>query len=376
MRILVLNYEFPPIGGGGGQASADICEELAALGHEVQVLTTRGHGLPADLEQNGYRVRRVRTGRRSPSRASFIDMAGYVICGLLPGLRLAKAWKPDVIHAHFAVPTGPLAWFISRVTQVPYVLTAHLGDVPGGVPEKTEAWFRWIKPLTRSIWRDASEVVAVSEHTRKLVRTNYDVEVLVIPNGVRLSGREQARPVGNPPRLIFAGRFQPQKNLLFLVEALQAVRSLDWECQLMGDGPQRVAIQRRLDELGLSSRVAMPGWVTPDEVQKGFAASDVLVMPSLWEGLPVVGLQGLAAGLAIVANRAGGLTELVEDGENGRLCDVGDEPCFVEALRWILDDHDRLWKLKERSLTIAREYDIVRVGNQYQSLYRDIIDTR
>ena len=87
-------------------------------------------------------------------------------------------------------------------------MTVHLGDVPGGVPEKTGNWFKWIMPFTRPIWRDAKHVIAVSEFTRQLALEHYEREVEVIPNGVDL---DRLRPAGikvnEPPRIVFAGRF-------------------------------------------------------------------------------------------------------------------------------------------------------------------------
>ena len=87
-------------------------------------------------------------------------MAGFVGASLLKGYPLLGKWRPDVMHVHFAVPAGAAGWLLNRLSGVPYVLTAHLGDVPGGVPEKTGKWFRLIFPLTPPIWRDAAAVTA------------------------------------------------------------------------------------------------------------------------------------------------------------------------------------------------------------------------
>src|SRR5574339_893356 len=168
MRILVLVHEFPPVGGGGGRVAEDICGKLAKRGHEVRVLTTHIKGLPYEEERNGFRITRFRSLRMEPYRASFLSMAVYVLAGLWVGLRLIGSFKPDMIHAHFAVPAGALAWILSRLTRIPYVLTAHLGDVPGGVPEKTDHWFRWVLPFTYPIWKRARRAVSVSEYTRQL----------------------------------------------------------------------------------------------------------------------------------------------------------------------------------------------------------------
>lgn len=369
MRILVLNYEFPPIGGGGGSACASLCHALASKGHELWVLTSSAPRLAKSEVRDGYRIRRVATGRRSSFKASFLSMAAFVVFGLLPGLRMIRSWKPKVLHAHFAVPTGALAYLLARLTGTPYVLTAHLGDVPGGVPEKTGGWFRWVYRWTHRIWRGAAAVVAVSDYTRQLALAHYDVPIQVIPNGVRLPDPGDLKAsVGDPPQLIFAGRFQPQKNLKLLVQALSAIRDMNWRCVLVGDGPEAGVVDRLIRECGLQQRIERTGWIDPAAVDAKLLASDVLVMPSRSEGLPVIGVQALAFGLALVVSRVGGLAELVQDQVNGRSCPPGDQACFVDGLRWCLQDTQRLAGLKRASRAKAELYDLSRIANEYEQV--------
>lgn len=374
MRILVLNYEFPPVGGGGGRASADLCKALVARGHDVCVLTSRVPGLAGNEKIDGYIVKRVFTGRRSNFRASFFVMAGYILGGFVPGMRLLRHWCPDVIHAHFAVPTGVLAYLLARLSGIPYVLTAHLGDVPGGAPKKTDLWFRLVYPLTPPIWRRAAKVVAVSTYTRDIALIHYSVPINVIPNGVSLAERASvSRVIGASPRLIFAGRFQPQKNLPFLVDVLSRMVDVPWICRLIGDGPSRPMVEAKIRDLGLGERVRLEGWLTSEQVWHSLGESDVLVMPSLSEGLPVVGVHALAQGLAIVANCAGGLADLVDDGVNGRLCDIDDGKCFETSLRWCLHDRGRLQRMKEASASMASRYDINNVVLEYENVFAKVV---
>lgn len=375
MKILVLNYEFPPIGGGGGRASADLAREMTRRGHEVRVITSAFPGLARVANIEGYRVIRVPAGRRSRSQASFGSMLAYIIAALLPALSACMRWKADVIHVHFAVPTGAVAFLISSLTGVPYLMTIHLGDVPGGVPEKTARWFRFVYPFTPVIWRSASAVVAVSEYTRRLALEQYDVPVLVVPNGIEVADPQQLAL--EPPairRLVFAGRFQPQKNLIFLLRALDEVGDLPWRCALVGDGPLRSTLEAQIQALDLGDQVEITGWVSGEEVRRRLSESDVLVMPSLSEGLPVVALQALAHGLAIVGNAAGGMIDLVEQDVNGRLCPVGDERCFIHALRWCLEDSDRLLEMRKASLEIAGRFDIRQVAQRYETILERIGD--
>jgi glycosyltransferase involved in cell wall biosynthesis len=379
VKILVLNYEFPPVGGGGGRACADLCQALAARGHEIKVLTSHAKGLARQENLDGYHLQRVLTGRRSYSRASLVSMAAYVLGGVLPALSILKRWKPEIMHVHFAVPTGALAYLLHKLSRKPYILTAHLGDVPGGVPEKTDRWFRFIYPFTPGIWKEAAAIVAVSDYTRNLAMKHYDVEIRVIPNGVKLPEddlKADRLQVSDPPRIVFAGRFQPQKNLLFLIDALSQLKDLPWGCTLIGDGPQRAAIESRINDRGLADRIHLTGWIHTDEVWQSLGQSDVLVMPSLSEGLPVVGVHALAHGLAIIANRAGGLSDLVEDEVNGRLCSVGDENCFVDALRWTLQDPLRLLQLRRKSLMRGEQYNIDHVADAYEKVFGEKVTSK
>ena len=226
------------------------------------------------------------------------------------------------------------------------MLTVHLGDVPGGVPEKTDAWFRWVKPLTPPIWRNAARITAVSEFTRNLAQKQYPFPMVVIPNGVDIHSLDPGRiQVKHPPQIVFAGRLVPQKNPLLLVHTLGEIKDLDWTCVIVGDGALKPQVEQEIARLGLEDRVQLPGWLTPTEVIEWFRESDILFMPSLSEGLPVVGVQALALGLAILASNTGGFADLVENGKNGFVFNPSDRQNFALALREMLSDPEKLSSL-------------------------------
>jgi len=373
MRLLVLIHEYPPIGGGGGAAARDLCRGLARRGHDIKVLTAHYKGLPLREMDEGVDVIRLRSRRRQPFRAGLPEMGTFVLAGLWAGRGLTRVWRPDVIHAHFAVPAGAAAWALSRLTHIPYILTAHLGDVPGGVPEKTGKWFRWLMPFTHRIWRDAARVVAVSGFTRDLALKHYHTRIDVIPNGVDLSALAPSEiKLNDPPRLVFAGRFVAQKNPLQVPRVLATLKDLPWECSMLGDGALLEETRAEIARLGLSERFRLPGWVTPQAVLDEFSRADILFMPSRSEGLPVVGVQALACGLALVVGRAGGFVDLVSDGENGSLHDPDDADGMSASLRALLADASALRRARQNSLARAEAFDITRVVNAYESLLKEI----
>ncbi len=374
MRILVIVYEFPPVGGGGGVVARDIATGLAKRGHQVQVLSSHFNKLPRQETRNGIHIVRVPSARKSPYQASFPSMAAFVLAGSVAGLRLVRRFQPDLIHVHFAVPSGPVAWLLSRWYKVPYVLTVHLGDVPGGVPEKTDKWFRWIFPFTPPIWRDAAQVVAVSEHTRQLALRHYPVNIKVIPNGTNLSEFATLEiRLNQPPLILFVGRFVPQKDPLTFVHTLAAIKNLPWRAQMLGDGPLRPQVEACIYAERLEDRIELLGWVPPEQVIQAFCKADILFMPSLSEGLPVVGVQAIAAGLAIVASRVGGYVDIVDPGYNGYLLSPQDQHGFAQTLQTILSSPEKLLELRQSSRQKARAFDLEKVVEAYESFLQQAV---
>jgi len=367
MRVLVVIYEFPPVGGGGGRVAEDICRGLVQLGHEVLVMTAHMKGLPRREKVHGIDILRISSGRKSPFKAGLWSMSGYVLAGFIKGLSLVRSWKPDVIHVHFAVPSGAAVYPISKLTGIPYILTAHLGDIPGGVPDKTDRWFRWVYPFTPWIWRNAEKVYTVSGFSRDLALQSYDLDIDVIANGVDLKLLDPGLiQVGDPPRLIFAGRFVTQKNPLQVVRTLGKLRDLPWKLVMVGDGPLRTNIEAEIKRQQISDRVTMTGWVTPDQVINWFSKSDILFMPSLSEGLPVVGVQAIAMGIAIVAGRAGGFIDLVDDGVNGFLLEGSSIDAGVSEIRDLLLSPRKLISFRNASRQAAQQFDIQEIVKSYE----------
>jgi glycosyltransferase involved in cell wall biosynthesis len=373
IRILVLNYEFPPVGGGGGRVAEDICRALVSRGHTIRVLTSHVAGLPRQERRFGFDIYRASAFRSRRDRCTPLEMTAYVGLGAGRAVRDALCWKPDLIHAHFAVPTGALAWLTHQVTRIPYVLTAHLGDVPGGMPSQTDRLFRLVKPFTIPIWKSAAAITAVSEYTRRLAVSAYGLPVETVFNGVNLDDCRPGSTGANAPRrLVFAGRFNPQKNLVFLVDLLGRIRDLPWTMELLGDGEQRAAVEARIATLGLGERIRLRGWVPPEKVEAVMQKGDILVLPSLTEGLSVVAVRALAYGLAVLASDAGGNIDIVRDGTNGFLCPVNDLEAFERRLRTMLASDERLAAMKRASRTLSHAFDLQAIARRYEEIFEAV----
>ncbi len=369
MKILVLCYEYPPLGGGGGRVAKTVAEGLVRRGHEVRVQTA-GLGWRSTRETiGGVEVFRTASLRRREDTCTVPEMGFFCATSFFPTLRQIARWKPDVIHAHFAMPTGLLAWAMHCISRVPYVLTAHLGDVPGGVPEQTDTLFKIIDPLARRVWSRAAACTAVSSFVQELAERAYSRPVVRIVNGIDLGNstfKTQHPQATSSPQLVFIGRFNPQKNAPLLIEALAHLRDLDWRLTMIGDGPDLPMVRDRVAAHGLGGRVRLSGWRANDEVHRLLAESDILCMPSLSEGMPVAAIEALAHGLAIAGSDIPGLRDVLTDGVNGITAPVNDTMLYAAGLRRLLTERSFLVAAQAASLERARAFDLKVIVEEYE----------
>jgi glycosyltransferase involved in cell wall biosynthesis len=366
VKVLVLNYEYPPVGGGGGRLCRRVCEALAERGHEVRVVTAGVGSLPRHETMAGVEVFRPRSFRRREDTCSVAEMGFYLVTAFPAANGHARRWRPDVMHAHFVVPTGVLALALKTLTGLPYVITAHLGDVPGGVPEQTGGLFRLAMPIARAVWHRAAARTAVSGHVAQLATTAFGKPGEIIPNGLPAIPEPPARPHGRYLEAVWAGRFSIQKNPLLAVNALRAVPdAIPVRLRMIGAGPLYDEARQAAADLG--NRITFCGWLPEERVRAIFAESDVLVMTSLHEGLPMVGVEALWHGLAILGTRIGGLADVVIENQNGALLDSSPH-AFAQALTELASNPSLLASRRAASRTLAPRFDFENSINRYETV--------
>jgi len=374
MKILIISHEYPPIGGGGGRIVQGICEGLAERGHQIHILTAHYQDLPLKEDSGNLIIERLRSGRREAHRADFRAMRLFVQKSITRGYRIIKRWNPDLIHAHFAVPAGAAAFSLSSIYKIPYVLTAHGGDVPGGAPEKTAGWFRIVLPFSKLIWNHANAVTAVSSDTKRLAMEHYPVEIRVIPNGIKIQEYKPGKfeSVGTP-EILYIGRFSPEKNALAVPQILNSLRDLPWHCTMIGDGIQMEKLRSIIQQSNLEDRFTLTGWINSEDVTKYLSYGDILFLPSFREGMPIAGLEGLAMGLALILPDIGSCPDLVENGKNGFLVEIGNNKEYEKSLRTLINKRDLLKKFRIESRKKAGAFDLEKSISSYEDLYKEVL---
>lgn len=337
MRFLIINSEYPPVGGGAGNASAHVAAELVAHGHEVTVLTCRYGDLPHRETHQGVRVVRIPSWRKSESSSGPWEQLHFMISAAWSSLGFARRWRPDGVIAYFGVPSGPAAWSLRKVYDVPYIISLRGGDVPGFRPYDFALYHRLLGPVIHLIWRGAGAVVANSDGLKILAEDFAPrVDIRVIPNGVDVEKYQPVERSWNATHLLFTGRLVYQKGLDLLLEALSDLKDLTWSLTIVGDGPELVPLMEQANSLGLDDRIDFVGWKARQDLLPYYHEANLFVFPSRHEGMPNALLEAMSCGLPAIATDIAGNQELVVHGENGLLVPSEDVDALRDALRTLI----------------------------------------
>jgi glycosyltransferase involved in cell wall biosynthesis len=407
MKICMLTSSYPKY---PGEVTAPFIEEIAAgiaaLGHQVHVVLPRHRDLrrpPVDrgVHLHPYRyapVRALNVWGYAESLAADVEVRGRVYLaapfGLLGALwalgRVARQVCPDLIHAHWVLPNGPVGALVAVRARVPLVLSLHGSDIY--LPER----HRWLRPAASWSFRRAAAISACSaDLAERAVALGADPgKVRVIPYG---ADRETFRPATPEERswvraelglapgealLLAVGRLVRKKGFDVLIRALPRVLAEAGPVRLalLGQGDLREELQRLARQLGVEAYIWMPGAVERDRLPALFRGSDLLIVPSMHDekgnvdGLPNVVLEGMASGLAIVASRVGGIPQVIADGETGLLVPEKDPEALAAAIVRLLCSPELRTRLGEQARQrVERELNWPSVARQFERLYAEAL---
>ena len=348
-RFLLINYEYPPVGGGGGNATQQIGRALVKRGAQVTVLTAGQGSLPRRENDRGVKITRIWAARRRQDRCSILEMLVFMVHALLVAPGIARQMRCDAALVFFGLPCGPIGWWLKKRMGVPYVVSLQGGDVPGFMSDELAIHHKISGPVISAVWRQAAAVIANAEGLAGLARTHApDIDIDVIPAGADLDAVQPASAptLEGPVRLLFVGRLVGQKGLDVLFGALALMKDhQDWTLTIAGEGPLKDELALAAQQLGIGGRVTFRGWLERGQLPAVYKDADAFVLPSRDEGMPNAMLEAMAAGLPVIGSKVSGLEEVVVDGETGLLVPPEDVDRLNNALRHIIEDRDLTFKM-------------------------------
>lgn len=377
MRILMINYEFPPLGGGGGVACYHLAKEMAK-DHQVDFLTSGPKDLPNFEVVDGIRVHRVPViGRKDLSTATILSMLTFVPSSLLKGIDLCINNKYDIINAYFVIPSGITGLFLSKLFKIPIVTSALGGDIYDPSKKWSPHRHCLLRRLIRFLTHHSDVITAESNDLRNKLVEYYKIDKLtsVIPLGFVKSDFEAVKRIDlglseSDIILISVGRLVMRKAYDKAIRAVAKLPLQNFKYLIIGDGPEEARLRELARELEAEEKVQFLGFVSEKRKYQYLAVSDIYLLSSLHEGFGLCLLEAMYCGLPIVATNNGGQTDFLMEGRNAMLVPVEDEEAMAKKIEMLIADKGRRSTMSANNKDDVKRFYIDGISKDYIDLYQ------
>jgi glycosyltransferase involved in cell wall biosynthesis len=384
MRLLMLNNEFPPLGGGTGTVNLAVLQQLrcmngAASQHNLEIdLITSAEEKKSSLEMlsENIRIHRLPVNRWNIHHASNQELLIYTMRALGVAIKLHLSKPFDLCMAWSAVPAGGTALALRWLTGLRYIVRVCGPDIPG-FELRYGALYTILTPVIRSIWHGADMVVAKCDGEAHMIHAvDPEVAVTMIPNGVDLAAFRPAQiPASQDTlRLLCVARLIERKGQHHLIEAVRRLTEigLDVSLDLIGTGDAQENLEHLAQYLGVASRVHFLGYIPRERIAAYYSDAHVFALASYNEGMSVASLEALASGLPLVITRTGGSAELVSEGINGYTFNWGDVDALVAHLKRLYEDRRLLQRMGIASRRRAGLFSWEKVARGYVEIFEQL----
>jgi len=371
----MLNYEFPPIGGGGGQAHHCLLKEYA--GNEqlrIDVLTSApAPGFNVEDFANNITIYKVGVHKKDLHYWRRIEVIEWLAKARWHYRRLLRLHQYDLAHAFFGFPTG---WLCLRTAKkLPFIISLRGSDVPGR-HARLMIDYKVLGPVFKAIWKKAAVLVAVSEGLKqRALRFMPSASIEVIPNGIELDRfyPAQVKKRQEVLRLITVGRLSVTKRVQMLIEATELLRREGYKVHLavVGGGAMERPLKQIISQKALDGVVEIVGRVAAEDMPQLYRDSDIFVSASMQEGMSNAMLEAMASGLPIITTRCEGADELIAD--NGIVLDQADAEAVAEAIIKLADDEQVYNAMCRSARKRAEGFTWAAVAEQYLRCYQSIL---
>ena len=332
-------------------------------------------------QAHGVQVKLVATTMRGEGLANFKKYWGF----LLKTVSATVRGDFDLVHAHYLMPVAAFALIPAAFRRKPLVITAHGTDIFSGM-----AW-PW-RPLIARALRRACRIIVVSQFLAEHLAKNYGIaqtaghEFVIANMGVNTErftpgdrrGLKRADELpADVPHLLFVGNFVEQKGVVDLARALVKLRErgVGFQATLLGHGPKMPEVLAIVEPLGDAVRFRTV--VSHEMLVDVFRSADIFVLPSRREGVGLlVCLEALSCGVPVVAGRAGGLPEIIHDGENGVLVEPQNPDALADAIQRLVEDASALAALADNARRSALPYSEAAQAEKVHRVYEDCVGRR
>lgn len=376
LKILMLNYEFPPLGGGAGNATYYILKKFAKLDNIcVDLITSSTDKFEYQKFSQNINIYKLDIGKRGNIHyQSNKDIMIYTIKSYFFTRKLLHQKKYNLVHTFFAVPCGFIGYLFKK--KIPYIISVRGSDVPG-YNARFSGLYKILSLLIKKVSKNSKAVIANSQDLKKLaLKTLPNQKIDIIYNGID-TGEFKPRNKKNSNNsfnVLCVSRLIERKGIKYLILALPEVikkyQDLNLKLTIIGEGNLKKDLENLVKDKNLSKFVDFKGLIEHSQLPLYYNQADIFVLPSLNEGMSNAVLEAISSGLPIITTDTGGTLELVKD--NGFVVPKENSKAIAEAVGKLIKDKDLRLEMGGRSREIAERFEWGKIKEQYLEIYKTV----
>jgi len=380
MKILFLDNEFPPLGGGTGVINEQLFKQFAQYPEiEIDLVTSSRTKDVYEKEEfaKNITIHKVPVNNKNIHHSTAPELLKYAYRGLRYSQELHALKKFDFSFAFAGVPAGGISYALKFQKDLPYILSLQGPDIPG-FEARYKFLYPVLKPVLKKIWTNAEIVLTQSEHQEYLASKFIpDFVMQRIPNGVDTETFNAEHKNYDTVNIICAARLIRRKGQNHLIEVCaelkRDLKNVKFRLSLVGTGDDENFLKQLANELSVSSEINFLGYVSRENMPNTYREASIFVLPSQNEGMSVALLEALASGLPAIVTKVGGTSELVRDDENGFTFDFGNKTALRQHLETLVKDSSLRKAFGLRSRAIAEEFSWKIVAEKHMEVFANTL---
>jgi glycosyltransferase involved in cell wall biosynthesis len=374
LQILLLNFEYPPLGGGASPVSKEIASSLVKNGHDISVVTMGFGSLPKYQKDEKIQIYRLDSGRKKSNISQPFEQVQFLWHAKRFLESHLKDHNYDVIHCHFILSTGILARWVKRKFGIPYIITAHGSDLPGYNPDRFKL-IHWFTPyLIRKILKDCAYIVSPSHYLAGLIQPFLKKDInklLIIPNGIKVDSYYKSP---KQKIILSTGRLLKRKGFHTLIAAVKDIKS-EFVVHICGDGPMRGELEKMA--VNSQTKIVFHGWIenTSKKYLDLLSSATIYCLVSSFENASISLLEAMANGCAVITSNVTGCPETV--GDSGICIDPDNPQSLSKEIERLISKPNLITELGERAVHRVKDKFLWdKIAKAYENILIEVTDSQ
>ncbi len=382
MKILILNYEYPPLGGGAGSITKHLAEEFAKNGHEITVLTTWYKGLDELSTTENLQIIRLKAKRRHIYRSGIVEMISWINMSKQFLKYYLKNHTFNLCFANFAIPGGVVGLFLKNKYGIPFTVISHGHDIPWYCPKEMFWYHLLLYPYIKHICLKSEvnfiQTTDMKANIDKFIGYDKAYKNVIIPNGCDTHLFSPTEHKSQKSfQIIFACRLVKQKDPFTFLKALVLLKNknIPFYVKICGDGVLKERMQEFSKRNELDARIEYTGWLNREELASVYKMSHVFVQTSIHEAMSIAIMEAVASGAYIMCTDVGNNKELISPHLNGEIIPICSHNILADTLeKYYLDKFQNQYVIDNKIIeSFKNQWAWSNIAQRYEGCFKEMI---